>query len=104
MKYSNFNLYIVRETRYFVDFSFGREDIGHFYVESHYFDTIKSLLKEFSHWSEEAIEEDVFTVSDNANANALKRTKQKVGKIKAKLKTEEDFKKFKEVYPNYEVI
>ena len=99
MKYSNIYLYIVTEGRYFVDFSFGREDIGHFYVVSYYFDTIKSLLKEFSHWCKESIDENVFTVYTNASANALKRTKEKVSKIKRKLKTEEDFKKFKEVYP-----
>ena len=98
MKHSNIYLYIVTEGHCFIDFSFGREDIGHFYVVSYFFDTIKSLLKEFSHWCKESIDENVFTVYDNANTNALKRTKEKVSKIKAQLKTEEDKKKFKEVY------
>lgn len=103
MKYSNIILFIVKDSHYFIDFSFGREDIGNVHVDIYYFDTFKSLLKEFSHWCEESIDKYVFTNSHEANIKAYKMTKEKLSKIKAKLKTQEDFKKFKKLYPTEEM-
>ena len=98
-----FNLYAVYESRYFVDFSFGREDIGEFIIKPYCFKTIKSMLKQASHWNEKFIDNDLYIGKDFAKCEMLKRTKAKLNKIKNKLKTEEDFKKFKEVSPNEEI-
>lgn len=98
-----FNFYAVYESHYFVDFSFGREDVGEFIIKPYCFKTIKSMLKQASHWSEKFIDNDVFVAEHTANKEAKQRTEEKVSKIKANLKTEEDFRKFKEVYPNEEI-
>lgn len=85
MDNSNFGkFYAVYEHKKFINLPTGRYDVGAFYVKEHSFKNPKSLYKEFTHWSAEAVDEIVFTDKDQAYMRAITNTIKKLTEVKKK--------------------
>ena len=85
MDNANFGtFYAVYEDRNYVNFFNERYDIGAFYVKNYSFKTPKALYKEFSGWSETAIDEMVFTTKEEAYMSAINKTIKKLSEVKKK--------------------
>lgn len=74
--------YVVTEDQNFVELPYGRYDIGVFSVKRCDFDDPKELYKEFTHWSESAVDSLVFMDEKEANAVALRYTTEKLRDVR----------------------
>lgn len=80
--------YAVYEYKIYAKFFNERYDVGAFYVKDYSFKNPKDLYKEFSGWSESAIDEMVFTTKEEAYMSAINKTIKKLNEVKKKMQLE----------------